>query len=225
MQSLLALNRADDAFGLAASAMRDGVNPAVDADSWWERVRTERPDGLDEFGRLRDPERHPEHPRLRIALAKGRLLEPAMARFRAAGAEPAGFLQLVRSGRSAELDRVKAQGLQPLQRLALMLNEVHRGRCTLQQVVRWMCDAPASVWDIIGKGRHTFTAFRTSITATRAPDPPRRVISAQLTFHVHGPVPAAAVERAVALSRNKYCSVWHSLRQDIELTTAFDIVP
>ena len=37
--------------------------------------------------------------------------------------------------------------------LALMLNEVNRGRCTLEQVVRWMCDAPARVWDIVGKGR------------------------------------------------------------------------
>ena len=37
--------------------------------------------------------------------------------------------------------------------LALMLNEVHRGRCTLEQVVQWMCDAPARVWDIVGKGR------------------------------------------------------------------------
>jgi dihydroorotase len=37
--------------------------------------------------------------------------------------------------------------------LALMLNEVHRGRCTLQEIVRWMCDAPARVWDIVGKGR------------------------------------------------------------------------
>ena len=37
--------------------------------------------------------------------------------------------------------------------LALMLNQVHRGRCTLRQVVRWMCDAPARVWDIVGKGR------------------------------------------------------------------------
>lgn len=37
--------------------------------------------------------------------------------------------------------------------LALMLSEVHRGRCTLQQVVHWMCDAPARVWDIVGKGR------------------------------------------------------------------------
>jgi dihydroorotase len=37
--------------------------------------------------------------------------------------------------------------------LAIMLNEVHRGRCTLEQVVHWMCDAPARVWDVIGKGR------------------------------------------------------------------------
>ena len=37
--------------------------------------------------------------------------------------------------------------------LALMLNEVNRGRCTLQQVVHWMCDAPARVWDIVDKGR------------------------------------------------------------------------
>jgi dihydroorotase len=37
--------------------------------------------------------------------------------------------------------------------LALMLNEAHDGRCTLQQIVHWMCDAPARVWDIVGKGR------------------------------------------------------------------------
>lgn len=37
--------------------------------------------------------------------------------------------------------------------LALMLNEVYRGRCTLKQVVHWMCEAPARVWDIVNKGR------------------------------------------------------------------------
>lgn len=39
--------------------------------------------------------------------------------------------------------------------LALMLNAVHEGRCTLEQVVHWMCDAPARVWDIVNKGRIT----------------------------------------------------------------------
>ena len=37
--------------------------------------------------------------------------------------------------------------------LALMLNEVHQGRITLERVVEAMCDAPARVWDIVGKGR------------------------------------------------------------------------
>jgi dihydroorotase len=37
--------------------------------------------------------------------------------------------------------------------LALLLNEVHCGRCTIEQVVSWMCDAPARVWDIVNKGR------------------------------------------------------------------------
>lgn len=37
--------------------------------------------------------------------------------------------------------------------LAIMLNEVNAGRCSLEQVVRWMCDAPARVWDIVDKGR------------------------------------------------------------------------
>ena len=37
--------------------------------------------------------------------------------------------------------------------LALMLNAVHEGQCTLEQVVRGMCDAPARVWDLVDKGR------------------------------------------------------------------------
>jgi dihydroorotase len=37
--------------------------------------------------------------------------------------------------------------------LALMLNEVNQGRCSLTQVASWMCDAPARVWGVVGKGR------------------------------------------------------------------------
>jgi dihydroorotase len=37
--------------------------------------------------------------------------------------------------------------------LALMLDSVNRGVCTLEQVVHWMCDAPARVWDLVDKGR------------------------------------------------------------------------
>jgi putative redox protein len=41
-----------------------------------------------------------------------------------------------------------------------------------------------------------------------------------LHFEVTGDVPPERVERAIALSREKYCSVWHSLREDIALTVS-----
>jgi putative redox protein len=83
----------------------------------------------------------------------------------------------------------------------------------------------ADVVDIVRKGRHPLRGFSAHIVAERAQQPPTRVVRAQLHFHIRGDVPTAAVERAIGLSRDKYCSVWHSLRQDIELTTSFDVAP
>ncbi|MCA9140329.1 MAG: dihydroorotase [Planctomycetales bacterium] len=37
--------------------------------------------------------------------------------------------------------------------LALMLDQVVQGRCSINQVAGWMCDAPARVWGMVGKGR------------------------------------------------------------------------
>jgi putative redox protein len=79
------------------------------------------------------------------------------------------------------------------------------------------------VADIIQKGRHAMTGLRSELKAERMPSPPRRLTKVDLAFHVLGDVPADAVERAIALSRDKYCSVWHSLRADIELTTTFTV--
>jgi putative redox protein len=81
----------------------------------------------------------------------------------------------------------------------------------------------ADVVDILRKGRHPLQRFHATLTGERAPEPPRRLTRALLHFAIHGDIPAAAVERAISLSREKYCSVWHSLREDIDLTTAFDI--
>ena len=79
--------------------------------------------------------------------------------------------------------------------------------------------------DIVIKGRHPLTGLEARIVGERAPDPPRRFISFTLHFVVAGDVPAHAIERAIQLSRDKYCSVWHSLRQDIALVTTFEVVP
>lgn len=79
------------------------------------------------------------------------------------------------------------------------------------------------VADIVIKGRHRLTALEARIVGDRAPDPPRRFTRFTLHFMVRGNAPAHAVERAIALSREKYCSVWHSLRGDIALDTTFEL--
>ena len=81
----------------------------------------------------------------------------------------------------------------------------------------------ADVVDIIRKGRHPLTALRVTFTGARAEEPPRRFTKIDLRFDIQGAVPPEAVERAIALSREKYCSVLHSFRQDITFTTTFEI--
>ena len=78
---------------------------------------------------------------------------------------------------------------------------------------------------ILTKGRHPFRALRSHLVADRSPDEPHRFVRMTLHVTVEGQVPADAVGRAVALSREKYCSVWHSMRQDIEFVTTHDVVP
>ena len=77
---------------------------------------------------------------------------------------------------------------------------------------------------ILTQGRHAFRALRSHLIADRSPDDPHRIVSMSLRVIVEGEVPAAAVERAIALSRDKYCSVWHSMRQDIAFTVSSDII-
>lgn len=77
--------------------------------------------------------------------------------------------------------------------------------------------------DIVIKGRHQLRGLEAKITGERAEDPPRRFTRFTLHFVVSGDVPTHAIERAIQLSRDKYCSVWHSLRQDIDLKTSFEV--
>jgi putative redox protein len=81
------------------------------------------------------------------------------------------------------------------------------------------------VVDIIRKGRHDLKALDAKIVGHRRDDPPRHFVSFTLHFAIAGTVPDHVVERAIALSRDKYCSVWHSLRSDIEMTTSFEVGP
>ena len=76
---------------------------------------------------------------------------------------------------------------------------------------------------VLTKGRHDLRGLRADLTAQRAPDEPRRFTAITLHYTVTGDVPTDKVERAIHLSREKYCSVWHSMRQDIELTVTYKL--
>lgn len=81
------------------------------------------------------------------------------------------------------------------------------------------------VADIVLKGRHSLKTLEAKIAGERCADPPRRFVSFTLHFVVGGAVPDHAVQRAIDLSREKYCSVWHSLREDIAFATTFEVTP
>jgi putative redox protein len=83
----------------------------------------------------------------------------------------------------------------------------------------------ADVVDILIKGRHELVALEADLVAERSETPPRRFLRVTLRFVIRGTVPGSAVERAITLSREKYCSVWHSLKDDIEFLTSYEVTP
>ena len=73
---------------------------------------------------------------------------------------------------------------------------------------------------ILTKGRHTVRALATHLVGHRADDDPRRFLRIEMRFALDTDAVPDHIQRAIDLSREKYCSVWHSLRQDIELVTS-----
>jgi len=76
---------------------------------------------------------------------------------------------------------------------------------------------------ILTRGRHTLTSLSATFTGERAASEPKRFTTIGLHFTLATDAAPAIVERAIQLSREKYCSVWGSFRQDIELAVTFEI--
>jgi putative redox protein len=109
------------------------------------------------------------------------------------------------SGNSFLLDGDGQNSHSPVQALALAL-----AGCTAADVV-----------DIAQKMRVPFSGLRVDVEADRNSEPPRYFKAVRMTFYVSG---AAAtdqdkLQRALDLSHEKYCSVLHSLRKDMTITT------
>ncbi len=76
---------------------------------------------------------------------------------------------------------------------------------------------------ILIRGRHTISSLSATLTGERSPDEPHRFTKIDLHFSLSTSAPEDHVARALELSRTKYCSVWNSLRQDIEFTTSYEM--
>ena len=65
--------------------------------------------------------------------------------------------------------------------------------------------------------------MKLTLVAHRSPEHPRRLVAVDLHADIHGAASDEVVERGIRLSREKYCSVWASLRTDITFTTRFTV--
>ena len=85
--------------------------------------------------------------------------------------------------------------------------------------------AAIDVVDILRKSRQEVQGMAVEVEAVRREEPPRYVKRIDFNFRIKGPVDQSKAERAVDLSLEKYCSVFHSLRMDIMLDVNVKVIP
>lgn len=81
------------------------------------------------------------------------------------------------------------------------------------------------VVDMLGKMRVPFDGLAVRAEGDRRPEPPRRYTAIRLIYETEGVAEEARakLQRAVDLSRDKYCSVLHTLQPDVDLTVHVEL--
>jgi len=80
------------------------------------------------------------------------------------------------------------------------------------------------VFSFLQKMRAEISNFKIDFSGIRNTTPPQYYKSIELTVHITGKgITPKKVERAISLSQEKYCSVYHSLRKDIEVKVNYKI--
>ncbi|HTB97175.1 MAG TPA: OsmC family protein [Terracidiphilus sp.] len=97
------------------------------------------------------------------------------------------------------------------------------GPSPMEAVLMALCSCTSvDVVGILRKKRQDLTALHVSAHATQADAPPRVFTHIKLTYAVRGKLSRKAVEDAVSLSKNKYCSI--SLMLEKAATIEYEIV-
>ena len=77
---------------------------------------------------------------------------------------------------------------------------------------------------ILEKSRVPLKELEVRVVGERALEPPKRFIRIRMVFSLRGPSEAdeGKVLRAIHLSEEKYCSVYHTLRSDLKIETEYE---
>ena len=77
---------------------------------------------------------------------------------------------------------------------------------------------------ILKRGRHQVVGCSVKLSAERATTDPKVFTTINMHFSVRGKgIPPAVVERAIAMSHDKYCSASIMLGKTAEITTSFEV--
>src|SRR5205809_482822 len=98
--------------------------------------------------------------------------------------------------------------------------QVKSGNSPTELVLIGLCACTATdVVSILRKKREPFTSVEVRAVAERAQKPPTVYTQIKLIYSISGPVSRKAVEDAVQLSEEKYCSVSAMLKSTATITT------
>ena len=99
------------------------------------------------------------------------------------------------------------------------------GNSPMELVLIGFCGCTGyDVVSILQKKREPFTSLEVRAQAERAAEPPLVYTEIKLTYRVGGKVSHKAVEDAVRLSKEKYCSVSAMLEKTAKITTEIEYV-
>ncbi|MBW2000067.1 MAG: OsmC family protein [Deltaproteobacteria bacterium] len=77
---------------------------------------------------------------------------------------------------------------------------------------------------ILRKMRCEVSTYEVEAEGIRRQEPPQYYTSVNLTIHISGKgITPKKIDRAIDLSLNKYCSVYHTLRKDLDLNIKYEI--
>ena len=80
------------------------------------------------------------------------------------------------------------------------------------------------VVSFVTKMKAKISKFKVDIAGERNPTPPQYYTKVDMVLHISGEdITPKKLDRAISLSQEKYCSVYHSLRKDLKVNVTYHI--